>query len=59
MFELVVASDAARRHIRDSLEPTGPAMPKAKRVRRRRAAIRSTSASALRSLAERLEPSPS
>lgn len=59
MFELFVASDAARRHIRDSLEPTGPATPKAKRVRRRRAAIRSTSASALRSLAERLEPSPS
>jgi hypothetical protein len=59
MFELFVASDAARRRVSESLEPAGPSAPKAKRVRRRRAAIRSTSAAALRGLANRLEPSAS
>jgi hypothetical protein len=59
MFELFVASDAVRRHVRDSLEPAGPSPRKAKRVGSRRTAIRSTSAAALRGLANRLEPSAS
>jgi hypothetical protein len=57
MFELFVARDAARRHVEASLQPQGPAAPKARRTSRRRAAVRSTSAAALRSLADRLEPS--
>jgi hypothetical protein len=56
MLELFVASDGARRRIEGSLEPRRPTAPKPKRERRRRAAMRSTSAAALRSLADRLEP---
>jgi hypothetical protein len=40
------------------LELSGPAAPKVKRVRSRRHRVRSISAATLRSLAERLEPSP-
>jgi hypothetical protein len=58
MFELFVGSEAAQRKIADSFEPTRPA-PRPVREQRRRHAVRSTSAAALRSLAERLEPSPS
>jgi hypothetical protein len=57
MFELFVASDAARRKIREGFEPERPKRPKPER--RRRAAVRSTSAAALRGLADRLEPSAS
>ena len=59
MFELFVASDVARRRIESSLAPARPQAPKAKLERPRRAAVRSSSAAALRSLADRLEPSPS
>jgi hypothetical protein len=59
MFELFVASDAARRRIEGSLAPARPKAPKPKAERQRRAAVRSSSAAALRSLADRLEPSPS
>ena len=59
MFELFVGSEAAQRKIADSIEPKRPAPPMRVRARRRRHPIRSTSAAALRSLAERLEPSPS
>jgi hypothetical protein len=58
MFELFVGSEAAQRKIADSLEAKRPA-PRPVREPRRRHAVRSTSAAALRSLAERLEPSPS
>ena len=61
MFELYVASEAARDKIRGSVEPDyRPQLgaPTAKHERRRVAAIRSTSAAALHRLAERLEPSP-
>jgi hypothetical protein len=58
MFELFVASDAARRKIREGFEPERPKRPKPE-PRRRRAAVRSTSAAALRGLADRLEPSAS
>ena len=56
MFELFLASDAARRKITDSLEPKRPRA--ARRERPRRVAVRSSSAAALRTLADRLEPSP-
>lgn len=58
MFELFVGSDAARRLIGNSLEfKDSPTQKTEKRVRRR--GLRSVSATALRGLAERLEPSPS
>ena len=60
MFELFIASEAARDKIRGSVEPAyRPQLgaPTAKRERRV-AALRSTSAAVLRRLAERLEPSP-
>jgi hypothetical protein len=59
MFELFVASEAAQRKIAESVEPKRPATRKRAPERPRRDAVRSTSAAALRSLAERLEPSPS
>jgi hypothetical protein len=58
MFELFVASDAARRKIREGFEPQAAKPPKPERPRRR-AAVRSTSAAALRGLADRLEPTTS
>ena len=58
MFELFVASDEARRGIRDSLEPARPAGRMPKPERRRNRVVRVASATALRSLAARLEPSP-
>jgi hypothetical protein len=58
MHELFIASDAARRLVRESLEPARRPAPKALPERRRNAAVRSVSATALRRLAERLEPSP-
>ena len=59
MFELFVGSEAAQRKIAGSLEPKRPAARKPVREPARRHTVRSTSAAALRSLAERLEPSPS
>jgi hypothetical protein len=59
VLDLFVASEAARKLVKDSLEPARSPAPKAKRERRRRVAVRSSSAAALRSLADRLEPSPS
>jgi hypothetical protein len=59
MFELFVGSEAVQRKVAGSLEPKRLPARKPERVRPRREAVRSTSAAALRSLAERLEPSPS
>ena len=58
MFELFVGSDAIRRQIKGSLEPAPRPAPKPE-SRRPKGLVRSTSAAALRSLADRLEPSPS
>jgi hypothetical protein len=58
MFELFVGSDVVRRRVQNSLELSGVAAPKAERARSRRNGVRSISAAMLRSLAERLEPSP-
>ena len=57
MFELFVGSEAVQRKVAGSLEPKR--LPAGKPERPKREAVRSTSAAALRSLAERLEPSPS
>jgi hypothetical protein len=59
MFELLVGTDAVRRQVKASLEPNRTTAPKPERPQPRRVAVRSTSAAALRSLADRLEPSPS
>jgi hypothetical protein len=59
MLDLFVATDAVRRQMTDSFEPKGPATPKNKPVPSRRRVARSSSAAALRRLADRLEPSPS
>ena len=57
LFQLVVAGDAARRGVERSLEdnrkPDKPAPAPPRRVR-----VRSRSATALRTLADRVEPSP-
>ena len=58
MFELFVASEAVRRKIGQGLEPETPKRRKAVRARRG-VAVRSTSAAALRRVADRLEPSAS
>jgi hypothetical protein len=58
MFELYVASDAVRRQMQESLEPKGAApTTRVKQEPTRRVRVRSRSAAALRTLAERLEPS--
>jgi hypothetical protein len=59
MFELFVGSDAIRRQIKGSLEPAPRPAPKPEVRRPKGVAVRSSSAAALRSLADRLEPSPS
>jgi hypothetical protein len=58
MFELYVASDAVRRQIQDSLEPKGAPTTKIEQEPTRRVRARSRSAAALRTIADRLEPSP-
>lgn len=59
MFDLFIGSEAARRKVGASFAPTRPGTSQRERERPKRDAVRSTSAAALRSLAERLEPSPS
>lgn len=59
MFDLFIASEAVQRKIAGSLEPERPAARKPTCERPRRTAVRSSSAAVLRSMAERLEPSPS
>ena len=55
MLDLLVASELARRGVASGFEPEKPA--RRKREQPRRTVVRSTSASALRRLADRLEPS--
>jgi hypothetical protein len=63
MFELFVGIDTARRRTESTLEARRPTTARGtggtKHGPRRRDGVRSVSAAALRSLAERLEPSPS
>jgi hypothetical protein len=57
MFELFLASDAARRGVQRSLEPKPVRRVESVRQEPRKTRVRSTSAAALRSLADRLETS--
>ena len=60
MFELFVTSQAARDKVAQPFNASPrPAAPVREPQRPRREAVRSGSAAALRTLAERLEPSPS
>jgi len=59
MLELLAASDTIRRRVQAPLESKAPRTKTRRPVRRRRAVVRTTSAAALRGLADRLEPSPS
>jgi hypothetical protein len=59
MLDLLVGSDLIRRQMKESLETTHRKVPEPEPRRTKRAAVRSTSAAALRDLADRLEPSPS
>jgi hypothetical protein len=58
MLDLLVATDAVRRRTNESHAPKATPVKTRKPVRPRRAVVRSTSAAALRGLADRLEPSP-
>jgi len=59
MLDLLVATDLVRRQSQESLAPKAP-KPDARRrpPQTRRPGIRSTSAAALRGLADLVEPSP-
>ncbi|HSC50408.1 MAG TPA: hypothetical protein VLD16_09115 [Gaiellaceae bacterium] len=59
MLDLLAVSDAVRRTTAAAIDPKRPPEPEAERARPKRSAVRSTSAAALRRLAERLEPSAS
>jgi hypothetical protein len=59
MLDLPVASDIVRRNVQAPLENKTPRTRTRKPLRPRRAVVRTTSAAALRGLADRLEPSPS
>jgi hypothetical protein len=58
MLDLLIATDSVRRGIQESLDSKPARARTRKSVRRRRAVVRSTSASVLRGLANLLEPSP-
>jgi hypothetical protein len=58
MLDLLVATDAVQRRMKESHTPKAPRLDTPKAVRPARTALRATSAAALRGLADRLEPSP-
>lgn len=57
MLDLYVAADAVRQKTRESTNTEAPKKERRRRGRRPRRVVRSTSAAALRGLAELLEPS--
>jgi hypothetical protein len=57
MLDLLFVSDAVRQKTMESLATDVRAKPRPKRDRRRRAAVRSGSAAALRGLADLIDPS--
>ena len=59
MLELLAVSEAVRRKTGAAVEPKPRREPAPEPDSSKRVAVRSTSAAALRRLAERLEPSPS
>jgi hypothetical protein len=58
MLDLLVATDVVRRRMNEPHAPKAAPVKTRKAVRPRRAVLRSSSAAALRGLADRLEPSP-
>ena len=58
MLDLLVATDVVRRRMNEPHAPKAAPVKTRKAVRPRRAVVRSSSAAALRGLADRLEPSP-
>ena len=58
MLDLLVATDEIHRRAIESHAPKAAPAKTRKAVRPRRAVLRSSSAAALRGLADRLEPSP-
>ncbi len=58
MLDLLVATDLVRKQTQRSLAPKASRIDPPKAVRPQRAGLRSLSATALRGLADRLEPSP-
>jgi hypothetical protein len=58
MLDLLVATNEVRRRMNEPHAPKAAPVKTRKAVRPRRAVLRSTSAAALRGLADRLEPSP-
>ena len=59
MLNMLVATDLIKRRAEESHAPRRSQVESRKTVRPRRAALRSTSAAALRGLANLVEPSPS
>ena len=57
MLDLLIAAEGVRRKTRELAETEAPENRGRKRMRRRRNAVRSGSAAALRGLADRIEPS--
>jgi hypothetical protein len=57
MLDLFVGADLVREHTKKSLATETPLKPDRKRHERRRGAVRSSSAAALRGLADLIEPS--
>jgi hypothetical protein len=58
MLDLLVATDLVRRRTQELHAPKARRVESRKAVRPRRAVLRSSSAAALRGLADLLEPSP-
>ena len=58
MLDLLVATDVVRRQMREVDTPKAPRTERREAERPKRSAVRTTSAAALRGLADRLEPSP-
>jgi hypothetical protein len=58
MLDLLVTTDLIRRRMHESLSPKATRAETPKAVRPKRTVLRSSSAAALRGLADRLEPSP-
>jgi hypothetical protein len=58
MLDLLVATDLVRRQMKEVDAPKTPRTERREGVRPKRSVVRTTSAAALRGLADRLEPSP-
>ena len=57
MLDLFIGAEGVRQKTREAVEAEAPKRRKRRPTRRRRSAVRSGSAAALRGLADRIEPS--